>query len=118
MNAADLTAAKQVHQQRTASDRQSLPATRVRRVVRLDLGDLVDRMGELGGEARSRIGALAVDVRPGQAVVIDLGDATWAGPWTLDGLADALQDASAVQIQGARGAFVDAVAAQIEAALR
>ena len=96
-----------------------LTATRVRRVVRLDLSDLVDpMMGELGGEARFRIGALADEVQPGQAVVVDLGDATWAGPWTLDDLADAVQDASAVQIQGARGAFVDAVAAQIEAALR
>jgi len=110
-------AAKLQHSKPTV--RQPLAATRVRQVVRVDLRDLVNAQGELADvEARARLCRLAGDVQPGQALVLDLGAATWTMPWTFDDLGSAVQDAAAVQVQGTRGAFVAEVAEQLEAALR
>ncbi len=91
---------------------------RVRQVVRLDLSDLVDASGMLDDfEVRSRLCQVAGDVQPGQAVVLDLGEATWTLPRSFDDLGSAVQDAAAVQVQGTRGAFVAEVAKQLEAGL-
>ncbi len=94
-------------------------ATRVRAVVRCDLSSLVDRTGMLDdAEARSRLCQVVGDVEPGQALVIDLGSATYSMPWIFHAAAEYLADVGTVQVQGTHGAFVASVAEQLEAALR
>lgn len=91
---------------------------RVRQVVRLDLSGLVDAVGMLDDvEVRSRLCGLAADVEDGQAVVLDVGDATWTMPHTFTDLASAVQDAGTVQVQGSRGSFVRQVAEQLDRCL-
>lgn len=91
---------------------------RVRQVVRLDLSNLVDAVGMLDDfEVRARLSRLADDVRPGQAIVLDVGDATWTTPGTFSDLASAVQDAGTVQVQGSRGSFVRQVAEQLDRCL-
>jgi len=105
--------------QRTTLVRQSPAATRVRQVVCLDLSDVVGAHGELDyTEARARLCRLAAEVQPGQAVVLDLGDADWAMLGVFRHVAEYLAEAGAVQVEGAHGAFVAKVAEQLEAALR
>lgn len=91
---------------------------RVRQVVRLDLSGLVDAVGMLDDvEVRARLSRLADDFRPGQAIVLDVGDATWTMPDTFSDLASAVQDAGTVQVQGSRGSFVRQVAEQLDRCL-
>ncbi len=88
---------------------------RVRQVVRLDLSGLVDAVGMLDDvEVRSRLCGLTDDVRPGQAIVLDVGDAAWTMPGTFSDLASAVQDAGTIQVQGSRGSFVREVAEQLD----
>lgn len=102
----------------------SLPATtvrsRVRQVIRLDLSDIVDVHGELEyREAQARLCRLGTEAQPQQAVVVDLGDASWAAmPSVFRQVAEYLAEAGAVQVQGTHGAFVAEAAAQLEAGLR
>jgi len=99
--------------------RQVPSLTRVRAVLRCDLSSLVDRTGMLDDtEARSRLCQVADDVEPGQALVIDLGSASYSMPWIFHAAAEYLADVGTVQVQGTHGAFVRKVAAQLEAALR
>lgn len=88
---------------------------RVRQVVRLDLAGLVDASGMLDDvEVRARLCRLADDVQPGQAVVLDVGDAAWTMPDTFSDLAGAVQDAGTIQVQGSHGRFVREVAEQLD----
>jgi len=87
----------------------------VRQVVRLDLSGLVDAVGMLDDvEARARLCRLAGDVQPGQAVVLDVGDATWTMPDTFSDLAGDVQDAGTIQVQGSHGRFVREVAEHLD----
>ncbi len=99
--------------------RHTPSATRVRAVVRCDLSSLVDRTGMLADhEARVRLCQVGDDTEPGMAVVIDVGDATYAMPWIVHAVAEYLAHVGTVQVQGTHGAFVREVAAQLDEALR
>ena len=65
-------------------------------------------------EGRARLCRLAGDVQPGQAVVLDVGDAIWTMPGTFSDLASDVQDAGTIQVQGSRGSFVREVAEQLD----
>ncbi len=65
-------------------------------------------------EVRARLCRLADDVQPGQAVVLDVGDAAWTMPGTFSDLASDVQDAGTIQVQGSRGSFVREVAEQLD----
>ncbi len=105
--------------QDTTALRQVPATTRVRQVLRCDLADLVEPSGELDDrEVRTRMWRLTADVQRGQAVVLDVGAATWTMPGTFHEVAEYLADVGAVQVQGAHGAFVREVAEQLEEALR
>ncbi len=99
--------------------RHTPSATRVRAVVRCDLSDLVDGTGMLDDtEARSRLCQVADDAEPGQALVIDLGSATYSMPWIFHAAAEYLAHVGTVQVQGVHGAFVRAVTEQLDEVLR
>lgn len=103
----------------TTPVRQTPRATRVRAVVRCDLSGLVDGTGMLDDrEARVRLCQVADDTEPGQALVIDLGSASYSMPCTFYDAAEYLADVGAVQVQGTHGAFVREVAEQLDEALR
>jgi len=112
-------AAKPQHDDRTARVGQVARATRVRAVVRCDLSSLVDPSGMLADhEARVRLCQVADDAEPGQALVIDLGSASYSMPCTFYDAAEYLADLGTVQVQGVHGAFVRKVAEQLDEVLR